>query len=264
MFLTASVDTRGMKGAKFSSTERERMYVDTLNYYVTLFHNLKKRQSIVFAENSGWDLDVLKQKVRRSDFIDIEYISLDFTLFDQSKGKSYNELLMMQLAISASSIIQNARRFAKITGRFPLKNIDRVLYELFRRGGDKLNYFGDCKDHNIYERLGIPVNGHAGESRFYAMTLEFWKKYFEDCYNLLNDFDGKNIEGYLLQVKRKTVGRKDVIWRLRTQPHFSGKGAHSLGNGWAFFYSTNQDSAILGFKRGLRQLIRWIMPWWWC
>lgn len=101
LFLTASVDTRGMKGDKFSSTERERMYVDTLNYYVTLFHNLKKRQSIVFAENSGWDLDVLKQKVRRSDFIDIEYISLDFTLFDQSKGKSYNELLMMQLAISA-------------------------------------------------------------------------------------------------------------------------------------------------------------------
>ena len=89
-------------------------------------------------------------------------------------------------------------------------------------------------------------------------------KYFADCYMKLNDYDGDNIEKFLLQLKRKTYGEKNVIWRLRVQPHFTGKGGHNLGNGPAFFYSTDQDSSVLRFKRSIRQLLRWSAPWWWC
>ena len=37
LLLTASIDTRGMRGAMFSAEERERMYVDTLNFYISEF-----------------------------------------------------------------------------------------------------------------------------------------------------------------------------------------------------------------------------------
>ena len=37
LLLTASIDTRGMRGAMFSAEERERMYIDTLNFYISEF-----------------------------------------------------------------------------------------------------------------------------------------------------------------------------------------------------------------------------------
>ena len=53
ILLTASVETRGMKGAKFSAREREKMYVDTLNYYISDLSKRKGDFILVFAENSG-------------------------------------------------------------------------------------------------------------------------------------------------------------------------------------------------------------------
>lgn len=262
--LTASVDTRGMKGAMFSAEDREQMYVSTLNYYIDLFSKRSVPISMVFAENSGWDLMKMAKNIHESEFVEIEYISFKPTEFDQTKGKSYNELLMMQKAIDSSRTIQAKGRFVKLTGRFPIINLDKLIKELYIRGGETLDFFGDCKDHKVYDRLGMKINGHSGESRFYAMSLKFWNMYFQNCYKKLNDFEGRNIEGYLLGVKRNTYGQPNVVWRLHTQPHFSGKGGHNIGKGLAFFHSTDNDSSIMAFKRGLRQMFRWVLPWWWC
>jgi len=253
-----------MKGAKFSAEEREKMYIETLNFYIDLFSRHKIYQDMVLAENSGWDLNSLRSKIHKSAFTNIEYIPVSPEKSDQNRGKSYNELLMMQTAIDISKTIKDAGCFIKLTGRFPLVNIISVIKELYRRGGRKLSFFGDCKDHRVYERLRMPINGHSGESRFYAMSLDFWNENFRDCYRQLNDFEGHCIEKFLLCLKRTTGKRHDTVWRLRTQPHFAGKGGHVLGNGPAFFYSTDNDSYIMRFKRNLRQMARWMLPWWWC
>lgn len=253
-----------MKGAMFSAEDREQMYVSTLNYYIDLFGKKSIYMEMVFAENSGWNLKSMAEKVHKSEFIKIEYLSFNPNDFDQTKGKSYNELLMMQKAIGKSKTIQRIGRFVKLTGRFPIINLDKLIRELYRRGGNRLEFFGDCKDHNVYDRLGMKINGHSGESRFYAMSLDFWNKHFHNCYKNLNDFEGRNIEGYLLSLKRETNGQHNVIWRLHTQPHFSGKGGHNIGKGIAFFHSTDNDSKVMAFKRGLRQMCRWLLPWWWC
>lgn len=131
-------------------------------------------------------------------------------------------------------------------------------------GGGKLEFFGDCKDHRLYDLLHTHINGHAGESRFYIMSLRFWNNYFHNCYQMLNDYEGRNIEWYLLSLKRKTMGQPNVVWRFHTQPHYGGKGGHNIGNGLAFFHSTDNDSSVLKFKRSLRQLCRWCLPFWWC
>ena len=35
LLMTASVSTKGMKGACFSDTEREQMYLNALSFYIT-------------------------------------------------------------------------------------------------------------------------------------------------------------------------------------------------------------------------------------
>lgn len=253
-----------MKGALFTPEERESMYFETINYYVNLSHKLQRSIHIIFLENSGWNLNAFSQKIKPSPYCKIDYISLDPNYFDQTRGKSYNELLMMQLAISNNEIIKGRKQFIKLTGRIPLLNIASILAELEHRGGETLDFFGDCKDHNLYDYSGMKINGHAGESRFYAMSIDFWNSHFKDCYNQLNDYEGRSIEWFLLNLKRKTNGQHGIIWRLRTQPHFGGKGAHYIGKGIAFFHSTDNNSPALTLKRYVRQLCRWLLPWWWC
>ena len=50
LLLTTSIDTRGMRGAMFSAEERERMYVDTLNFYISEYEKKGIRGQIDFAE----------------------------------------------------------------------------------------------------------------------------------------------------------------------------------------------------------------------
>ena len=135
ILLTASVDPRGMKGAKFSAEERERMYVDTLNYYITDLSSRKGTFQLVFAENSGWNPKSIMDKLKNRPNVTIEYISLNPDLFVQEKGKSYNEMKLIDMATSQSAYIKQAGAFFKVTGRFPILNIYNLLNEVKRRGG---------------------------------------------------------------------------------------------------------------------------------
>lgn len=264
ILLTASVDTRGMSGAKFAAQEREKMYVDTLNFYID---DLGKREGdfeLVFAENSGWNKNSILSKLHSSKNVYIEYLAIDYTFFDQSKGKGFNEMLLLDIASEQSSAIQNYGAFFKLTGRFPILNLYDLLSEVEKRGGKTMQFYADCKDHKLYDWLHMPINGHAGECRYYAVSLTFWNKNFRNQYVKLDDFKGPLIEDFFLSVMRKTKNTEGVNCRFRTQARFSGNGGHSLGKGLSFFYSTNNDSSVLRFKRWLRQMLRWCFPWWWC
>lgn len=264
LLLTASVDTRGMSGAKFSAQEREKMYVDTLNYYIDDFSGRGESLEMVFVENSGWNKKSILSKLHKANNIYVEYVELDYNDFDQSKGKGYNEMLLMDKATLISQTIQDAGCFMKLTGRFPIRNLYALLKEVEKRGGKDMQLYADCKDHRVYDILHMPINGHAGECRYFAVSLDFYDKYFRGKYVTLNDFTGPLIEDFMLSVIRETKSQRGVYGRYRTQAHFTGNGGHSLGNGSAFFYSTDNDSSIMAFKRGIRQMIRWILPWWWC
>lgn len=264
ILLTASVDTRGMKGAMFSALDREKMYVDTLNFYINEFAKHKETFSLVFVENSGWKpLSILKQ-LSNAENVNVEYISLDPKDFDISKGKSYNEMKLIDMAIGRSKAIKTANAFFKVTGRFPILNLFKLLKEVQKRGGDKMRFYCDCKDHKVYELLHIPINGHAGECRYYAVSLSFYKEYFKGKYSLLDDNIGKSVETFFFHVIRQVKKQDGVYCRFRTQAHLTGAGGHTLGHGMAFFCSTDNDSVALKFKRGIRQLLRWLLPWWWC
>lgn len=116
LLMTASVSTRGMRGGCFSNEERESMYVATLAYYIE--HILKKDQyrQIVFAENSGWNIENLKAKLPIFDKNKIEFVSLNPDEFDISKGKGFNEMLMINKALEISEFLKKSSYFFKVTG----------------------------------------------------------------------------------------------------------------------------------------------------
>ena len=135
--MTASVSTRGMKGALYSDAQRELMYVDALTYYI---QNLlpQGRYKIVFTENSGWDTKSLIEKLPRYNPSEIEFISLAPDDFDITKGKGYNEVLMINQAVGKSEFIKSAEGFFKVTGRYPVYNIKHFIdkaSQFINRGG---------------------------------------------------------------------------------------------------------------------------------
>ena len=76
LLMTASVSTRGMIGACFSDEEREMMYISALSFYIDQLLSKNEKYSIVFADNSGWDLSRIIARLPVFDKKRIEFISL--------------------------------------------------------------------------------------------------------------------------------------------------------------------------------------------
>ena len=167
--------------------------------------------------------------------------------------------------MNASKFVQEAGCFFKITGRLKVLNIEKLLEEISKLSlSSSLSFAADCKDHKVYEWLHMPINGHVGECRYWFASVEFFENMMWTRYDELNDYP-PNIclaEDLMLDVCRKTRGVPGCRDRFRTQARISGKGGHNLGKGWSFFYSTDNDSLALKIKCGLRQVLRWVMPWW--
>ncbi len=267
LLLTATVDPQGMKGANFDPDVRAQMYVEALNFYVSAFESEPEKQwSIVFGENSGYPAGKILDLVKKTANVTIEYLSLGTEGFDQTKGKGYNETLLLRMVAEQSKYIAEAACFFKLTGRLKVLNILKLLDECQcrRESSDGLSFLADCKDHNVYEWLRMPINGHAGECRYWFASREFFLQEMAPRYAEMNDYAEPPVlaEDLMLDVCRKTRGRKDCRDRFRTQARISGRGGHNLGKGSSFFYSTDNDSLPLRIKCGLRQLLRWILPWW--
>lgn len=277
ILLTATVNPQGMKGANFDVSERIEMYKDALRFYA------EKGLKVVFAENSGYletrntlkerkDSEILEFEV----FSNVEFVDVSGPEYDQSRGKGYNETILLRKAILASEFVKEAGCFFKITGRLKVLNVEKLLkecenenlrYESLQHEGlknDGLRFLADCKDHKVYEWLHMPINGHAGECRYWFATTDFFIERMWPKLDQMNDYTNPPVlaEDVMLQVCRETRGWSGCKDRFRTQARISGLGGHNLGKGSSFFYSTDNDSFALRFKCGIRQMLRWVMPWW--
>ena len=265
MLMTASVSTRGMKGADFSDEAREKMYLETLEYYLREFPG----REIVFVENSGWDLAAVGRKIAAdgADLSHVEFIALGPEGFDVSKGKGYNESLMLTMAIRQSEAIRAAGAFMKVTGRYPSYNLDYFLGQGERYLFDKgYHYYGDMKDHKVFDFL-FPNNtkkwnGHAAYTVLFATTVEFYNEKlgprYVDCY----DYDYNFVENVWFKVLKPYRGKKGakVQLRFRREPicgGMQGSTAQTIG------FSKSNQSVKAKLARFVGNCIRWFMPWFW-
>lgn len=258
LLLTATVNPNGMQGACFSVPERAKMYAEAVSFYV------EKGCQVVFAENSG-EMDAVMQLLPEDVVHKVEWVNTACEQYDQSRGKGYNEVILLRECITKSDVIRQFGCFFKLTGRLKVLNIQAMINECTLRGtGKSLRFLADCKDHKVYEWLHMPINGHVGECRYWYASIDFFQTMLAPRIDELNDF-GDHVflaEDLMLDVCRKSRRMAGCFDRFRTQARISGKGGHNLGKGWSFFYSTDNDSVALKVKCGLRQVLRWIMPWW--
>jgi len=264
ILMTASVSTRGMKGAVFSDEEREKMYLEALKFYL---ETLPKDQPIVFAENSGWNLDAFRQKVGdQIRFSRVEFISIDPATCDQSRGKGYNEILLMNAAIEKSAAIREAGAFMKVTGRYPIYNLPRYLKEaeaFFAKGG---KFYGDMKDHKVFDALFAfsknKWNGHAAYTVLFATTLEFYQDKLAGSFVDCNDYADQWVEVVwhrILSPYRK-MRHSGVKLRFPVEPVCGGLQG-SLEHNLAF--SQDNESSKAKMARFAGNCIRTFTPWFW-
>lgn len=256
ILLTATIQVQVVQG-NFTTLERLEMYASTLRYYSkAIGHNYP----IVFLENSGYDLSEFKREFQGT--LDIEFIQFQPTgelPFDNSKGKSYNEYLMIGGGVCKSEKLRSCTHFLKITGRYAMLNINSIIAEVEKRADDKV-FMCDVKDTRLYEMIGSKNFGRWGDSRYWVASVDYYLNKMKNCYLEMNDSKwGMWAEDYILNMSHRF--RKDgrFIFRFRTQVMFNGiTGMRTSSDLAAGKY--RQDSFPQRIKWLIRQCLRWILP----
>lgn len=260
LLLTASVSTRGMRGALFSDEEREAMYESALRFYCRKLLLCNPGQIIVFVENSGFNLAPVRERLLR-DFpaaaAQIEFISLNPNLFDISRGKGYNEALSISLAIAQSTAIKSAGCFFKATGRYPIFNIDYFIRSASAKFNRGIELYADVKDHNLYHRLGLKWTARRMDTRLFAMTVDFWQKEIAPGADAINDVD-YYLESYCFDRCRHTSHSASL--RFGREPHLGGVAGHS---GPATLTTSSHQGPKATAKRLLANALRCLIPGFW-
>lgn len=262
ILMTASVSTRGMKGADFSDSEREGMYLGALEYYLK---TLEPERRIVFAENSGWDLAAMRTKLKVP-AERVEWISVNPAKCDITRGKGYNEILLMNEAVAKSASIREAGAFMKVTGRYPVYNLPRYLRaaeRFFAKGG---RFYGDIKDHKVFDWL-FPNNtkkwnGHAAYTILFASTVGFYNEKLAGSYVDCNDYTDDWIENIWFRILKTYRGQENCGVRLRlpVEPVCGGLQG-SLAQ--TLVFSKNNESMKAKAIRLVGNCIRTFTPWFW-
>lgn len=257
ILMTASVSTRGMKGADFTSEAREQMYLETIRFYLN-----STDAALVFAENSGWDLSKFAKKLEGHELSRVEFISLNPAEYDVSKGKGWNEWLLITQAIDRSCRIKKAGAFLKVTGRYPILNIKRFIKE----SGAAINvkgcvFYGDIKDHKLYDILRLRWCGHIGSSILFACKIDEWKCEMVSRGKLLDDAKGYWAEHLIYDYLKDALrSGKNVVCRFSRELCCGGlKGSIGAGIG----YSKSNMSTKEKVNRLIGNLIRIFFPRFW-
>ena len=239
----------------FSVNEREKMYIDTLNYYIKYLGRYKKDQyTLVFLENSGWNINNIRKCLISRNNVSVEMISLNPHIFKQEHGKGYNEMLMLDVGIKLSKNILEYGAFFKVTGRFPIYNVRTLMKECYKRSDFTL--IMDFYDQSFFLRLGLPFKKVGCECRYYAVRISFYEKYLRNFYhNLQGD---KYIEGELYKYLI-TVKGKGFYKRFLHQAIIGGKASVHKENKNVFL-NTNNISFVSFVKYGIRQFSRLFFP----
>lgn len=184
LLMTASVDPRGCLSSRFDPQCREKQYASALRFYLRVLRDggpcVFKR--IVFAENSGWDLENLRAIVPDEFKSSVEFLSIPIDDFVQERGKSYNEMLLINKACTSSMFLSDpSTRFVKVTGRYPIWNIKRMFKNISQN--ESADFFFEL--HSTKPLV---------DTRCVMFRKEFWLNEFGDQYRRADNSTGSHFE----------------------------------------------------------------------
>ena len=214
-------------------------YKQCLAYWLN--YEESKIRNIVFVENSGYNIDLLKtiaaeqNKYNRN----IEFIQINASHVPAGIHYGYAELEMMDEAIEKSNLIHMTPYFIKVTGRLYFPKLSKLIRTI--RGC--VQFLSDSRDYLI-----------AGKEKRYIVTtllvikLDFYKRKLWMSRKLMTPGVTSHFETlyyYLL----KPISQKDkrVILRFSFNVDAVGYGAHWNVNYNSF--SKRIESALRGIAR---------------
>lgn len=135
---------------------------------------------IVFCENSGYDLTILRALVDERPGCAVEFLSFDKNHHAATRGKGYSELELMSDALTTSHVLASSRLIIKCTGRLIVSNAHPVIRSIAASDFDVM-----CT---------LKQNLSFADTRFFAATPQFLRDHLFPMASLIDDDRGTFLE----------------------------------------------------------------------
>lgn len=198
IFLTACVNPKGMSFTKLTTPkERAKQYVDAIKYYI-----INTNYNILLVENTGYSFEKdFKHEVMQGR---IELLTFHGNEYDRLFGKGYGEGLIVTYAIKHSTLLVNANKIIKITGRHIITNfkiIDKVIKITSRKPF-------------IHFNLAYTGDRQTACSDMFIGTTNFFKKYLFNYLPKINDSQNYYFEDALYDAAKLAIKEKNYHFSL--------------------------------------------------
>ncbi|MGE4260515.1 hypothetical protein [Shewanella sp.] len=177
---------------------------ERLHHTITGLRELSKiasNNNVVICDGSGFDFSDYQAEIE-SLFCKSEIISFKNNYeMVKIKGKGYGEGEIVKYAISHSKLINQAQKFAKITGKLWVENLNSLI------SIQKT----DAAFLPTLSKYDLPI---CIDTRFYICSLSFYKKFLIDVHELVDDRQGNHLEDiFFKKLKSINIEVSDVIFR---------------------------------------------------
>jgi len=229
----------------WDSDKRFEEYREALIYYAGFLGN--KLDRLIFVENSGADLDLLKGEIKNLGCEDrvafIQFSGLDYS---PEWGRGYGEVRLINYAFDHSDWLKNLHRedvVWKCTGRYKIRNLGRMIDR-------KPSCFHLYCDLRRYPSRWLDM-------RLMACSFEGYQKYLQPLEKLFSEGSvSKNPEELAYDMLAQVVERNgNIVPRFNVQPKIDGVCGFTGEN-----YLKGRKNQL---KQGVRVFCRKVFPWLW-
>ncbi len=269
LILTATVTPRsGIPNfLRADSKVRVTDYAQGLKFYLSLMN-----QSVdycIFAENSNADISTLKDLVSQKEAADrFEFLSFDGLDYPPHYNRAYGEFKLIDYVMSHSAVI-NAQRaarsdvaFWKVTGRYIISNLDRILVKAPKAFELYCNFKNYRRKLTETHFCGVKFGGFE-RRKMADMFLFAWSwSGYESCVRGMYPKLKTNPEDIKRGIHAEELWRRildaapaqiRIVKRLNTTPQIEGVRA-----------GDNKAYQIDGrWKFKIRTIARALIPWVW-
>jgi hypothetical protein len=248
LLMTACIDPSANKDLYRSNfrldvSTRLKDYETALIYWLN--YNEPQLKSIVFIDNSNFDLTSLKNIVSKHNIkhIEVEFLQTTATPLKPGMHYGYSELEMIDYAFVNSKLLKQTDYFIKVTGRLYFPKLSKLLKRLpsnLKIAIDSRDYeLGKYKKHYLVTTVFIVANCFYNNIMLNAKST------------MLTGNNGHAEKAYYKILKpiflSKTGG---VILRLPFSMHPVGVGAH-----WNNDYNSWKNKLISNLRDASRILL---------
>jgi hypothetical protein len=205
ILLTGCINPDGMHFTTLQNVDiRKNQYIDAINHYLE-----QTNCQILFVENSGCDLSSEFINRPPKDLERLEFLTFQGNNYDKRLGKGYGEMSILSYALTNSSFIKDCAFICKITGRYKVLNIKKLLQ------------FYTESDCNIMVKVNQKLN--SADSRIFVANDTFFKEYLIKYSGMLNDSNGCYFEHVLSKAVLEAIVNGGTYLPFKHKPRISGQ-----------------------------------------